>query len=56
MMYCTDHCGTACVDGSCPKYYSTEPYSCNDCPYNNGCSDCMYLETKDCPDSDYYPR
>lgn len=53
MRKCSDYCGAACIDGSCPNawreehpeffqdvYGTLKPLKCKDCSYNNGCEDC----------------
>lgn len=53
MKKCSEYCGVACIDGSCPnalrnddidlyvEYYGTKRKTrCDYCGYNKGCDDC----------------
>lgn len=50
---CSDYCGVACIDGSCPNallednpdyfvdvYGQSSKIKCSDCIYNEQCKDC----------------
>ena len=48
---CPNYCGFTCVDGSCPNAladeypeYGYEHWTCEECGYYNGCSDCCFAD------------
>lgn len=53
METCSDYVGATCVNGSCPNalnedFEDFETVSCEECPYNAGCTDCTLADTDMC--------
>lgn len=52
MKNCENYCGTACRNGCCPWVSGTKSQRmkilCENCPYNRGCEDCIYLSNDFC--------
>lgn len=45
---CPDYVGFFCVNGCCPNIDSPFHISCDDCGFNNQCSDCALFDTVYC--------